>query len=47
MGFAVVQGHFQVVFSKEHCPLRKTKLSSFMRVRHWQYLFNFSAKSEQ
>ncbi len=28
-----MQGHFQVVFSKEHCPLRKRKLSWFMRVR--------------
>lgn len=28
-----MQGHFQVVFSKEHCPLRKWKLSWFMRVR--------------
>ena len=29
----VLQGHFQVMFSKAHCPLLQRKLSFFMKVR--------------
>jgi hypothetical protein len=30
---SVLQGHFQVVFSRKHCPLFQWRLGFFMRVR--------------
>ena len=38
----VAQGHFQIMFSREHCPLFQRKLSVGMRIMYcsgvWSYI---------
>lgn len=39
---ALVQGHFQIMFSKQHCPLNQPRLSFFMKLMFcsgvWSYI---------
>lgn len=40
--FVVAQGHFQIMFSRQHCPLLQRRLSLFMKLMYssgvWSYI---------
>ena len=42
VGVSCLQGHFQIMFSRQHCPLLQRRLSLFMKLLYcsgvWSYV---------